>query len=135
MEVLPALERIRQASADGSLAELCRSQGIELLVLFGSAVSSPTPGDIDLAVGFEPAGAGNLLDAVNALSEAFATDALDVMDLDRAGPVARQRALTRGEILHQSSPRAFSERHLWALAEYMETAGLRQLQREVLAGG
>ncbi len=135
MHTRQALAAIRSAAADGSLADLCRAHGVELLVLFGSAVAAHDPRDIDLAVAFAPDAERRILEVSDALGAAFHTDQLDIMDLDRAGPVARQRALTRGEILYQASLKAFSERQLWAMMEFMDTDWLRRLQREVLAHG
>ena len=46
------VERLRVDAADGSLADLCVRLGVDLLVLFGSAVDDPSAaGDIDLAYG------------------------------------------------------------------------------------
>lgn len=135
MDTRQALEAIRAAASTGSLAELCQSHHVELLVLFGSAVTNPSPRDIDLALAFEADAPRDLLATIDALGRTFRTDHLDIMDLDRAGPVARQRALTKGEILFTATPKAFSERQLRAMVEFMDTAWLRELQREVLARG
>lgn len=48
-----ALQRLRIAVDDDRLAALCREHRVELAVLFGSALTSEEPGDVDLAVGFE----------------------------------------------------------------------------------
>lgn len=124
--------RLEEVRASGELASLCERHGIELLMHFGSSLSRGEPRDVDVAVGFA-AGAGDLRGVVEALAALIPGDHLDVMDLDRAGAVARQRALVGGRVLYSSSPAAFSERELWAVREYMETAPRRRALLQELA--
>ena len=133
--VAAALAELRRAAADGRLGAVCARQGIELVVLFGSAVHSQRPGaarDVDVAVAFRRSGRRDLLGAVEDLAALVPGDHLDVMDLDRAGPVARVEALTKGEVLLETRRGAFTEREMSALGEYLETAYLRDaLLREL----
>ena len=77
-------------------------------------------------------GRRDLLGAVEDLAALVPGDHLDVMDLDRAGPVARVEALTKGEVLLETRRGAFTEREMSALGEYLETAYLRDaLLREL----
>ncbi len=99
--------RLRAARADGRLAQACAATGIELVVLFGSAATEPDP-------------------------HGLVGDALDVLDLDRAGPVARQRALTQGEVLVQLRPGAFATRQMAAMREFIETDPFRRLDLEMM---
>lgn len=111
---------------------MCQAHGVELAVLFGSALTSDEPGDVDLAVGFEDPAERRLLDVVNALVD-LAGDAIDVLDLDRGGPVVRQRALTQGELLVELSPGAFATRQMAAMREFIETMPFRRLDLELMA--
>lgn len=124
---------MRRAQRDGRLVALCHEQGLELLVLFGSAVSDEEPGDVDLAVAWCAAHQRDLLGVVVALME-LVGDSVDVMDLDRAGPVARQRALTRGEVLVELTPHAFAERQIHAMREFLDTQRFRDQQLRIYAG-
>lgn len=131
------LLRLRSALVDGRLEELCASTGIELLVLFGSAVSEADPGDaelgdVDIAVAFADPLDRDFLAAVTALIDLLG-DAVDVLDLDRAGPVARQRALTQGEVLLELRPGAFATRQMTAIREFIETEPFRWLDLELMA--
>ncbi len=89
-----ALDRLRQAEASGELAALAERHGLSLVVVFGSAArGEPTARDLDVAVGSRLAD----LDAVRLVMELMdltGSDAVDLLDLDRAGPVARQHART-----------------------------------------
>lgn len=123
--------RLRAARADGRLAQACAATGIELVMLFGSAATEPDPGDVDLAVAFVDPRARDVLAAVTAL-HGLVGDALDVLDLDRAGPVARQRALTQGEVLVQLRPGAFATRQMAAMREFIETDPFRRLDLELM---
>ncbi len=102
---------------------------------FGSARAvAPVvpPGDIDIAVGFVPGAQRDLLGVIEALGELVPGEHLDVMDLDRAGPVARVEALVGGRVLFESGPCVFTRRELQALGEYLDTAYLREaLLREL----
>lgn len=134
--VTEALERLDAARGSGALAELCRRHEVELLVLFGSAAStSPSaraPRDVDLAVAFRHGAERRLLDVIEDLAALIGGDQLDVMDLATAGPVAMQRALTRGVVLYAETPQAFTERQIFALNHYIETAPLRRAALESL---
>lgn len=99
---------------------------MDLLVLFGSALKADAPEDIDLGVAFAHGSKGDPLDFLNALAEVVPGDHFDVMDLDRAGPVARHRALTRCRLLFASAPAAFHERQIFAINHYIETKPLRE---------
>lgn len=130
--VTQSLSALRAAADDGRLRAVCASFDIELLTLFGSALSSDNPSDIDVAVGFAHGAERDLIGAVGALSDLVPGDHLDIMDLDRAGPVARVEGLVGAQILHESAAGAFSRRELAALGEYLDTAYLRQaLLREL----
>ena len=119
IEPSATLRAVRDAAHDGTLAALCDELDIEVLVLFGSSIHRPDPGDVDLAA-FAHGSPVSILTAMEEFAAAFPGDNIDLMDLDRAGPVARQRALTRGEVLYRVRPAAFSERQIFAMREFME---------------
>lgn len=142
-----ALEALRTAAADGRLAALADRFDLEIVTLFGSArdAAPPTnrddptpesrePGDIDVAVGFVPGAPRDVLGVVNALADLVPGDHLDVMDLDRAGPVAAKAALFGGRVLYARHPSVVTEREIKAFMEYEDTRWLRALQTEVLRG-
>ncbi len=120
-------------TASGDLARIADAYAIDLIMLFGSAMSGTRPRDLDLAVGFRYGEPRDFLATVNALEELIPGDHLDIMDLDRAGPVARERALRSGRVLYQRNPAAFFEREIGAVKEYMETRHLREAQLAELA--
>lgn len=131
-----SLRRLHQARASGSLADLCGQHELELLVLFGSAASpeanAAEPGDIDLAVAARHGGSVDLLGVTESLADLMGGDHLDVMDLALAGPVARHRALTTGEVLYADTPHTFAERQIFAINYYIETAPMRAAVLESL---
>lgn len=130
-----ALGRLRAALADGSLQQLADQHDLALVVLFGSAALPDTerPGDVDLAVAWRRDRRPDLLGLVSDLTGLLG-DAVDVLDLDRGGPVVRQRALTRGELLLEREPGAFATRQMRAVRDEMDTARLRRLQLDLMAG-
>lgn len=133
--VAESLARLEDVVASGELAQTCRRVGVEIVILFGSAVSSDDPGDIDLAVGFEENGARDFLAAVNALGVLVPGDHLDVMNLDRADPVAQKAATTGHRVLYETAPAVSAEREIKAFMMYEDTRWLRRLQQEALLSG
>lgn len=136
----------------GELAALGRRHGLDLMVLFGSAVRQfdrlapdpgrpwvgdepdPEPRDIDIAVRSEHGGAEpDPLALLQELYELTGSERIDLMMLHRAGPVARQRALSRGRKLFESEKGVFAEAQIAAIMEYFDTEPLRVLGRQLLA--
>ncbi len=127
------LASLEAAQASGALGELCENHQVDLLVLFGSVLTSSTPGDIDLAVAFRPDSPADLLGFLDALADVAPGDHLDVMNLGIAGPVAQHRALTNCRVLFAATPAAFHERQIFAINHYIETKPLRDALLRSLA--
>ncbi len=123
--VTEQLRRLNTAAADGELGDLCGKYRVDLLVLFGSALDSAEPGDIDLAVAFESGAGHDLLGFMDALAELVPGDHLDLMDLAHAGPVAQHRALTKCRVLFARTAASFYERQIFAINHFIETQPLR----------
>jgi predicted nucleotidyltransferase len=130
------LQRVLTAADDGTLEQLCRRHGIDLLGVFGSAVrqlhdpEAPDPHDLDIAVRFT--GDNDILEVVNDLTNLAGLDEVDIAVLNRGGPVIRTSALT-GLMLYEEQPGAWVRAQMAAIAEWQDTAHLRRLQRELLA--
>lgn len=134
MTPLEALDRLRSAAASGQLDRMCEQLGIRLLTVFGSAIDEDRlrePEDLDVAVLL--AEGTDVVDVVNGLLDLVRCDALDVMDLGRAGVVARAAGLGVCEPLYEDEPGLFANRPMAALAERMDTAWLRRLDLELMA--
>lgn len=127
-----SFRRLDAAVASGELARLCEEHGLEVVVLFGSALTSAEPGDIDLAVGFSPGARRDLLGVVNALADLVPGDHLDIMDLDRADPVAQRAATDHMRVLFEADPTVAAERAIKAFMLFEDTRWLRRLQQESL---
>ena len=127
------LSRLRVAAHDGRLEELCRRHGVRVLTVFGSAARPDAdPRDLDVAVGFEPHHAGDVLALLDDLSVLTGSDDVDLLVLDRAGPVARERALVQCVPLYESEPTAFATAQVAAMGERMDTEWLRALDLEAM---
>jgi hypothetical protein len=129
-----ALDQLRREARDGTLAGFCRDIGVDLLVAFGSAVN-PTwpvpPRDLDLAVLMVPP--SNVLTVINDLIDHLRLDEIDLMDLARAGEVARAEALGRGELLYEATRGIFAEHQMFALAQAADSKWLRAIQLQAMA--
>ncbi len=128
-----ALDRLRAAAADGRLEQLCRRHGVRVLTVFGSAVRpGADPRDLDVAVGFERRHGADLLALLDELTVLTGSDDVDLLVLERAGPVARERALVDCLPLYESEPTAYATLQVAAMGERMDTAWLRALDLETL---
>ncbi len=72
---------------------------------FSSRSAEPDAQDLDVAVGSRERTGINALEVICALIELADSDRVDLLDLDRAGPVARRHALMPGEPLYECRPR------------------------------
>lgn len=130
-----SLERLTAAAESGELHQLCERYRAELLVAFGSTVrGSATPRDLDVAVLFSrELERPDVLGFLDELGDLARTMNLDLMDLGRAGPVAREQALVGGLPLVQSTPDLFAREQMRAIMERLDTDWLRRLELELMA--
>lgn len=127
-----ALTRLQAAVATGSWAPVAERHRVRLLVLFGSAVNPSTePADLDLAVDADDLDVLALFEDLYALT---GFEGIDVLDLRRAGIVARGEALGWGRPLYEDPPGRFAEAQVVALAILWDTRWLRDLELERLRG-
>lgn len=134
MPVTPvqALARLTHSSAE--LERICARHGVRVMTAFGStARGNPDAGDLDIAVAFEPGQPRDVLALIADLVDLTGTDAIDLMELDRAGPVARERALVATTPLFESEPGALARLQMAAMLERMDTDWLRRLDMDLLA--
>jgi hypothetical protein len=104
------------------------------MVVFGSTADPAphtSPEDLDVAVLF--AGAADLLGLVNDLADWLHVEVV-VMDLARAGIVARDQALRLAVPLYERERGLFARTQMTAMGMRMDTAWLRRLDLELMAG-
>lgn len=126
-----AAELISNIKADEGLDEFCAALGVDLLVVFGSVVTTPeTARDVDLAyLSDDP---DDQLRITQALLERFG-DGLDVLPLRQASPTAKVEALGRGRILVERVPGLFATMQMAAFGEFEDTRQFRELALELMA--
>lgn len=118
------------------VAGICKTHGVGLLTAFGSAArDEPDPADLDLAYAAEEGRTVDVLGFLSDLVDLTGTDRMDLLDLDRAGVVAAQRATTRCVPLCESTPGAFAEMQIRAVVRFADTQWLRDEQLRSLATG
>jgi predicted nucleotidyltransferase len=129
-----ALRALREAAEDGRLEALVRARELTLVAVFGSVVDDPANAkDIDIAVAPRRGTSLDLLAVINDLMWLTGSDDVDLLDLGRAGPVARQHALTYGELLYESEPSLFAREQIRATMERMDTDWMRDLDLRLMA--
>ena len=133
MSIVEALVRLRAAADDGRLEAVCRARGVRLLTVFGSAVRDVERArDLDVAVSL--AADADLLGLVGDLLDVAGTDMVDVMVLDGASPTARRNGLGTAVPLFEADAGLFARTQMAAALEFYETAWLRRLDLERMAG-
>jgi predicted nucleotidyltransferase len=129
-----ALDRLRAATTTGELDDLCARHRVRIMSVFGSAAAgADNPRDLDVAVGFEPGAKADVLGLLEDLVALTGTEAVDLLVLDRAGPVAKERALVGAVPLYESEQSAYAYAQMAAMCERMETDWLRRLDLEAMA--
>ncbi|WP_433800012.1 nucleotidyltransferase family protein [Actinomycetospora sp. CA-084318] len=127
------LARLEQAAEAGLIDALCERHGVRLLTVFGStARHEPAPRDLDVGVVFEHGVRPDLFAVIADLTDVAGTD-VDVVRLDRAGPVLRERALLGSVGLYESERGALATAATAALAERIDTDTSRRRDLELLA--
>lgn len=130
-----AFAALRAAERSGALARLADDLELALVVVFGSAErGEPDAHDLDVAVSARPGHRLDVLAVVNGLIDLTGFEGIDVLDLDRAGPVARQQALVPGEPLYEFESGGFVRDQLRASGERLSTEWMRRNSLERLAG-
>jgi predicted nucleotidyltransferase len=129
-----ALRLLKAAAEDGRLEAIARARELTLVTVFGSAVDDPANAkDIDIAVMPRWGTSLDILAVINDFMLLTNSDDVDLLDLGRAGPVAREQALTYCEVLYESDPGVFAEAQLRATMERLDTDWLRQLGLRLMA--
>jgi predicted nucleotidyltransferase len=127
------LRRLRALAENGGLDELCERHGISVLTVFGSTENgSDRPRDLDIGDLLEPSRKPDYLPLIGDLQDASDSD-IDLVVLNNAGPVIRERALVGSIALYESRPGAWANAATQAALERMDTDWLREAALELLA--
>lgn len=119
--ILPRLEGLGDALPD-----------LELLVLFGSAVTGRATRESDVDLGVRCQGPADLDALFVALAPRLGSARLDLVDLRRAGPLLAFAVARDGRLLFERRPGLFREFQSLASRRYCDTARLRQAQRRAI---
>ncbi len=122
------IERFAEQLADlGAVAP-----SVQLVVLFGSVARGRSRPDSDLDVAVCCDGPADL-DALHLLlAPRLATDALDLVDLRRAGSSLAFQVARHGRLLYERHPGAFRSFQSLASRRYCDTDKLRRAQRRAI---
>jgi predicted nucleotidyltransferase len=125
----------RVAASSGDLGLLCRRYRISLLTVFGSVSrGEPEPRDLDIGVLSEHGAVVDHFGFITEVIDLVGSDEIDVVHLNSAGPLLRERALVGAIILHEEEPGTWARASTAAVMERLDTDWLRRLGLELLAG-
>ena len=110
------------------LKPLFDDEGLQLVLLFGSAASCKThkKSDVDLAFLFNTP--VDLLSLTNKVIRLMHSDAVDVIDLRRTSPLLKFTALKNGLLIYEKTPGLFNSFYSLAFRMYVDTKKLRDAQ-------
>lgn len=132
-----AVSQLRATADDGRLEALCVRVGVTFFALFGSAARPDgEPRDVDVAVSTRSGRLRPPLDGIallQALFEMTGFEGFDVLDLDRAGVVAREQALVYGFPLYERVDGTYARLQMAAMGEWMDTDWMRRQELQLLA--
>jgi predicted nucleotidyltransferase len=127
------LARLLAAARTGELDVVCRRHRIRVLTVFGSAArDDPAARDLDVGVLLEPDASIDYLPLIRDLELLTGGD-VDVVHLNDAAPVLRERALVGSVVLDESEPGAWATASTAAVLERMDTEWLRRMDLDLLA--
>lgn len=128
------MARLQAAAADGSLDELCRRHGVRVLTVFGSAArGEPAARDLDIGVLSEPGRRLDTLGLLAELSDLTGVAEIDLVHLNPAPPLTRERALVGCLALFESAPGRYAAAQTAAIGQRIETDPWRRLDLALLA--
>src|SRR5262249_31219046 len=129
------LARLRSAAESGELDAFCLRHHVRVLTVFGSAArGGPQARDLDIRVLTEHDHPMDTTAAISELIEFPGTQQVDLVYLNRGGPLIRERALVGSIPLYESEPAALANAQMAAIGERVETDPMRRLNLELLAG-
>ena len=110
------------------LTPILQDKGLQLVFLFGSAVSGKVhkKSDIDLAFLFDTP--CNILTLTNKVIKFLHTDNVDIVDLKRASPLMKFSVVRNGILIYEREQSVFNEFYSLAFRMYVDTKKLRDAQ-------
>ncbi len=127
---MPGLSDLNQLKE--RLAPLCANPDVELVILFGSAVSGTTHPESDLDVAIQGRQPLDVVETTNQVIRLLRTDRVDVVDLRRASPLLMMEIARGGMLLYEREPGLYVAFCSLAHRRYVDTAKLRAAQREAI---
>ncbi len=125
MDGIPSPDEIRK-----KLAPLFEEVGLQLVLIFGSAVSGALhrESDIDLAFLFDrPI---DILGLTNRVIRLLHSDRVDVVDLRRAGALLTFSVAKTGKVLYEGSGGAYYQFCSLAFRKYLDSKKMRDARSE-----
>lgn len=124
-------ECLLAAAGDGRLVDPCERHGVRLLGAFGSATRGEVRYDslcaLDVAVAFHDDRPRDLLSLLEELAALSECDRIDLLDLHRADPSAREEGL-RGVPLYEAEPGGYAQALMVAAQGRLDSVWLRRLR-------
>jgi len=127
MDKIPSVDEIRKM-----VAPLFKEEGLQLVLLFGSAAAGTVHGKSDIDLGFLFEKPVDLLALTNRMIRLLHTDRVDVVDLRRVGPLLSFSVAKKGRLLYESSSGVYNEFCSLAFRRYVDSKKLRDRRAEVI---
>ena len=132
------MRKLDDTDLDKLTATLSAAPDLLAGYLFGSQADPERqrPRDLDIAVlGAAPLPLRRLLGLGATITGVVGSDALDLIDLRRAGPVLKRQVIKTGRLLFTRDQSLVNHFELQALREYQDSAYRRRVQFSYLGNG
>ncbi len=116
----------------GKLEAIFNEDGLQLVIVFGSAVSGKMHKKSDLDVAFLFDRPIDTVALINKVTNLLHTDNIDVVDLKRASPLLKFSIVKTGRLIYENEVGLFSAFYSLALRMYIDTQKLRDAQKSVI---
>jgi predicted nucleotidyltransferase len=127
MDKMPSADEIK-----GKLASLFEEEGLQLVLLFGSAAARTVHRKSDIDLGFLFERPVDLLALTNRVIRLLHTDRVDVVDLKRAGPLLNFSVAKKNRLLYERTSGVYNEFCSLAFRRYVDSKKLRDRRAEVI---
>jgi len=124
---IPPVDEIK-----GKLTPLFNEEGLQLVLLFGSAAAGTAHRKSDIDLGFLFEKPADLVALTNRVIRLLHTDRVDVVDLRKTGPLLNFSVAKKGRLFYESSKGVYNEFCSLAFRRYVDSKKMRDRRAEVI---
>ena len=114
------------------LSPLLKDEGLQLILLFGSAVTGKMHKRSDIDIAFLFGRPVDILTLTNKIIRLLHTNNIDVIDLKHASPLLKFSIVKNGTLIYEKEQGIFNELYSLAFRRYIDTRKMRIAQEKAI---